>query len=230
MSAATFAVLASRWRDMLSVAPPPPPPLALSILRGEAILRLRFIAYFETVGLGLDEPARLWALWNNLVLDRGRILDLVNRIGLIAAVSTQVQLPKQDEELAYQMYCGLLNDLERNEEYRLLEIASDYFFRHAFFSLFPNKVPETKLKMNAESLRSSVMSRLSKKLKRPFELKESFRQAEDAVEFRLRLKLDGQWNELPVSHGKRLKPTRLDAYQQLLDALGSGSYLEWIKA
>lgn len=205
-----------------------PPPLALSIMRGEAILRMRFISYFESIGFSLDDPEHLWMLWNKLVVERGRIHDLVNRIGLIAAISTQMRLPAPDEELAYQLYCGLIDDLERSKEYRLLEIATDYFFRHAFLSMFPNKAPEKKVARSPEGLRASVIARLRKQLKRPFELKESFYQGDEQVEFSLRLKLDGHWSCFPSHIGKRLKPTRLGAYEHLLEALESGSFTEWI--
>ncbi len=201
----------------------PPPPLKLAFLRGEALLTLRFVAWCESLDLGLaDDPANVWVLHQKLIADRGRILDLVNRIGLFSAVSRQTTLPQQEPELAYRLYCGLLDDLERGEEFRLLEIATDFLFLHAFRGLFPDRAVARPDASSAEGLRAGALSRLRKHFKQAVEIKESFRQAEDSVEFRLRLKLRERWHDLPPHSGKRLKPTRLAAWQHLLDTLKRG--------
>ena len=205
-----------------------PPVLALSIMRGEAILRLRFMAYFDTLDMGLDNPEHLWTLWQKLIVERGRIHDLVNRIGLISVISSQTNLPSPDAELAYQLYCGLIDDLDRADEFALLEIGTDYFFRHAFLSLYPSKIPRKAAEKSPEGLRASVMGRLRKFFRRPFEIKESFRQEETSVEFHLKIKFDGRWHDLPTYVGKRLKSTRMDAYEHLLNDMKAGRFAEWV--
>lgn len=202
------------------------PPLAVAFMRGEAILNLRFFSWCESLGIGLEDPSAMWAMHQRLIADRGRILDLINRTGLYQAISTQVELPPLEGETAYRLYCGLLDDLDQAEKFRLLEIATDYFFLHAFRTLFPNRTLPKAEKNSVQGLKASVMSRLRKKIRAPFELKESFRQGEEEVEFHLRLKIRNKWLSLPVVTGKRLKTTRLNAYEALLNTLKTGHKLE----
>lgn len=208
----------------------PPPALALACLRGEAILTLRFFAWCEGLALVTDDPDKQWYLHEKLIANRGRILDLVNRIGLAEAVATQTVLPAGDGELAYRLYCGLLNDLERGGHYRLLEIATDFFFAHGLLGLFPNRPVVRVRTQDAETLRVAVLGKLRKRFRQPVELKERFRQDEEGVRFALRFKLHGRWHHLPEQAGKRLKPVRITAYKALLGIIGDGKIDAFVDA
>ena len=199
-----------------------PPALALACLRGEAILNLRFFSWCEALKLGADDPARAWALHQKLIADRGRILDLVNRIGLAEAMATQTALPAADGELAYRLYCGLLDDLERGDHFRLLEIATDFFFRHGFLGLFPSQPVIRAHKQDAETLRTTALSKLRRRFRQPVELRERFQQHDEGVVFTLRFKLHGRWYRLSEHMGKRVKPARIAAYKTLLKTIRDG--------
>jgi len=200
-------------------------PFELAWLRGEAILRIRFFAYFESC-FGIDEADRLLSLWQEFVVARGHIADLVRRIQLPSALATQSALPTMDDETAYRLYCGLLDDLARNREEHYLALATDDFFRHRFMQQYPrfirDKEPAVK---DVRTLRLKAGVRLSRHLGLPVEIRESFTEDESAARFHLRYKpRGGTWIDLPELVGPRLRPLRLSAYQALLHALKNGLF------
>jgi hypothetical protein len=199
-----------------------PPAFEVAFLRGEAILRLRFFLTFETLGLGLEQPDLLLDLWAKLVLDRRRIVELAHRAGLVAALATQASLPEATDEHVFQLYCGLLDDLERRQDARLLELATGAFFRHHFRELFPRYAgAKPAVRKDRETLRFQAQTRLSKRHKQPVEIKESFQQEEHEVRFRLRVKIgDGEWQDQPEVTAGRLKGARMAAYKRLLKSVG----------
>lgn len=201
-----------------------PPALTLAFKRGEALLTTRFFDWCEEIGFGLDAPDQALALYDKLIGNRGAIVNLVNRIGLLGAVSTQTVLPsaETDTELAYRIYCGLLDDLHQTEHFRLFELATGGFFQFGFRGLFPNRPAAVKTKTDLAGLRQRAESKLRKSLKQPFELKESFAVEDNQVNFHLRIKLKGCWHHLPIHYGPRLKPIRLAAYEALIQMTAQG--------
>lgn len=199
-----------------------PAPFELAWLRGEATLRLRFFDLFEG-RFGLDDPARLLALWQEFVLKRGHIADLVRRIGLPRALASQGALPEVDDEVAYRLYCGLLDDLARNGEAYHLALATDDFFRHLFMQQFPRFTRDSDPAKDANALRLKAEVQLAKHLGLPVEIRESFTESPEGARFRLRYKPRGDaWQDLPEHAGPRLRPLRLTAYQALLATLDGG--------
>lgn len=199
-----------------------PPAFELAFLRGEAILRLRFFEFCETFGFGLEQTETLLDLWGRFLVDRSRISELARKCGLVEALATQASLPVADDELAYCLFCGLVDDLERQGEKELLRLATDAFFAHHFRELFPEAAPVQKApRKDREDLRFQALTRLSKRHKQPVDLKESFAQEPDEVRFHLRLKIgDGPWQDQPEIAAKRLKSARQAAYAALLKGLG----------
>ncbi len=199
-----------------------PPAFELAFLRGEAILRLRFLAFCETFGFGLEQTDILRDLWGRFITNRSRIAELLRKCGLVEALATQAALPVADDELAYHLYCGLLDDLERQGERELLRLATDAFWTHHFRELFPKVAPKVQApKKDREDLRFQALTRLTKRHKQPVDLRESFSQEPDRVTFHLKLKIgDGPWQPQPEISAKRLKGARHAAYAALLKGLG----------
>lgn len=199
-----------------------PPALKLSFLRGDALLTTRFFSWCEEIGFGLTAPDQALSLHEKLIGNRGKIADLVNRIGLFRAIATQATLPQMDAELAYKIYCGLLDDLHQTEHFRLFELATARFFEFSFRGLFPHRSATEKTGTDLSALRQRAESKLRKAFNQPFEFKESFTAENDQVSFHLRIKLKNRWHHLPSHQGSRLKPTRLAAYEALIQLATSG--------
>lgn len=199
-----------------------PPALKLAVLRGEALLTTRFFAWCEEIGFGLEAPDQALALYDKLIGNRGALVNLVNRIGLFGAVATQIALPQADNELAYKIYCGLLDDLHQTEHFRLFELATAGFFQFGFRGLFPHRPNAEKSGTDIAALRLRAQAKLRKFFRQPFELRESFSTANEQVDFHLRIKLKDHWHHLPSHRGTRLKPTRLMAYEVLIRLASDG--------
>ena len=197
--------------------------LQVAALRGEAILRLRFFDWCEAVNMGLTESGHQQKLWQSLMVERGKVADVVRRIGLIKAIANQTAMPEVDDELAYQLYCGMLDDLARQENMQLLEIATDQLWLHYFRQLFPDTPVQQTPTDDPEALRHRAEILLAKVTRQPIAIKESFTQSETAATLHLRIKLDGKWQDQPGITASRLKPARLQAWQALIAQLETGA-------
>lgn len=196
--------------------------LQVAALRGEALLRLRFFDWCEAMDMGLTESRHQQTLWQALLVERGKVADLVRRMGLVKAVANQTALPDVNDELAYQLYCGLVDDLARQQNQHLLEIATDQLWLHYFRQLFPDTPVQHAPPDDPVALRARAEVLLTRRTGQRAQIKESFTQSADSVCLHLRIKLDGRWHNLPTVTASRLKPARLQAWQALLGQLESG--------
>ncbi len=196
--------------------------LQAAALRGEAIMRVRFFDWCEAVNMGLTQSGHQQKLWQTLMVERGKVADLVRRIGLIKAMANQTAMPEVDDELAYQLYCGMLDDLARQQNMQLLEIATDQLWLHYFRQLFPDTAVQASPPDDPEALRLRAEIMLAKLTRQTVAIKESFTQSETAATFHLRIKLDGKWQDQPTITATRLKPARLQAWQALITQLETG--------
>lgn len=205
-----------------------PVPFQVAALRGEGILRLRFFDFLEKTGI--TNPQRQLDLWLVLVVDRGRIIDLIQRVGLLDLVARQntalkdLQARSDFAEIAFLLYCGLLDDFSRQQKKNLLSLACEKFFEHHFLGLYPAK-PVPPKKLTAVQLRQRVLAKLQKYWGFNVKLKESFSTDDDSVDFALRMQANGMaWLELLRISGKRLKATRNTAYRKLLQEIKEGRH------
>lgn len=204
-----------------------PAPYEAAALRGEGVLRVRFFDLLESKGV--TDPQRQLEIWQALIVDRGRIIDYVQRIGLLAMAAGQnatlqnLQARSDFADWAFKLYCGLLDDLSRQPEQTLFELACPRLILHHFVGLYP-KSPQPK-KADPEQLRQKAIRQLQKYWGAEIQLKESFQTSEQTVTFALRLKPPGAaWIELLQLTGSRLKTVRIQGYQQLLAGLKNGEY------
>lgn len=198
-----------------------PAPLAWAALRGEGIVRLRFCHCFEDLGFSWQDGEKLMQLWPRLGCHTGLVFDLLARAGVFSALSTQFRLPEPTPELAWQLYCGIVDALEREGQKSLLALITDDYWLHHWRIQFPEEAgaPATP---SAAVLRQRLHKALQTRHKLPVELREHFTAEESQARFRLRYRLcppgseKGAWIELPEHTGTRLKPIKLTAYQQAL--------------
>ena len=196
------------------------PPLEVARRCGEAQLLLQFFALMEK--LHHTDHGRQLELWDQLVVNGGYILDLVQRIGLFE----RLVLPADADpkHWAYIAYCIFLHSLHGEPKRDLFNLATKNFLYHHYLGLYP-KNPANRT-MPPEVLRRRAQVRLNKGWGIGTELKESFKaRDEQSMEFSLRIKPPGKaWQTLLTEEGDRLKPTRIAAYQRLLDELETGKH------
>lgn len=147
----------------------PPPLILLSSQRGEGILRDQFFGN-KSGQLGDKLPhqpsAEQWLdYWHRFVEKRGHIVDLVQRIGLIEAVSQETALVGKaatttsaaDEALCFTLYTALLDQLQERGETDLLNTATTKFFILLWKQQFP-QFAEQVLKQAADPAKIGVKS------------------------------------------------------------------------
>lgn len=198
-----------------------PAPLAWAALRGEGVVRLRFCRYFEQLGFEWQDGERLMQLWHSIGHNPGLVFDLLARAGVFVALSSQFKLPDPTPELAWQLYCGLVDALERDGPAALLQAITDDWWLHHWRIQFPTEAA-TPERPSATLLRQRLHKRLQTRHQLPVELREQFSVEGNEARFRLRYRLcppqaeKGPWIEGTEFLGPRLKPLKLAAYQQAL--------------
>ncbi len=194
------------------------PPLQVAFLKGEGILRIQFFTLLEKHYF--TDYQRQLELWEKMVINRGYILDFLQRIKIDQYIEEGHQ---QLEDGAFKLYCILLDTLQQSQETTLLKIATTDLFNHHIRSIYPSK--SVTQKKNPQNLRHSTLIRLRKYWGASAQLKESFQVQPDRVEFQLRIKLKGySWHVLIEVNSSRLKLAKIQAYEQLLEGLKEGEY------
>ena len=157
-------------------------------------------------------------LWPRLGCHHGLVFDLLSRAGVFRALSTQFKLPEPSPDLAWQLYCGIVDALERENQSAVLALITDDFWLHHWRIQFPQDAgaPATP---SATVLRQHLHKSLQRRHKLPVELREQFSTQHALAKFNLRYRLcppgqdKGPWIDLPEHTGTRLKPLKLAAYQ-----------------
>jgi len=199
-----------------------PPHLEWAKVRGEALLVNRFFSHFERHHVD-DIDSQLF-FWNQL-RQNTEVLPVVSEMsGLIAVFKKQVgqlyleQTAESDQH--YIAYCCLLWDIHQKKDNSLLDISTFMLFKHFSATIFPAKAKRDDVK----KLTREIQKILAQQWNIRPEIKESFVTGEDAVSFSLIARMGGYSPcELITLKGKRLKPTRLKAYQNVIKQLTDGA-------
>jgi hypothetical protein len=226
-----------------------PPLILLSSQRGEGILRAQFFGS-KSGQLGdklphQPSPEQWLDYWHRFVEKRGHIVDLVQRIGLIEAVSQETALAGKaatstnaaDEALCFTLYTALLEQLQERGETDLLNTATTKFFVLLWKQQFPQFAQQVlkqaadpakigvKASSNIQALKDKALIRVRKTRHPQAILKESWREVagvevgeKSKIEFAVRMQAGrgGAWSELVSLSRPRLKTARLAAWQSLL--------------
>jgi hypothetical protein len=219
--------------------------ILLSSQRGEGILRAQFFGS-KSGQLGdklphQPSPEQWLDYWHRFMEKRGHIVDLVQRIGLIEAVSQETALVGKaatttsaaDEALCFTLYTALLDQLHERGETDLLNTATTKFFVFLWKQQFPQfaeqvlnqPAKQVKSLSNIQALKDKALIRIRKTQHPQAILKESWREVagvevgeESKIEFAVRMQAGrgGAWSELVTLSRPRLKTARLAAWQGLL--------------
>lgn len=195
-----------------------PPILQVQLQRGEALLVESFYGFLDQIGQ--VDPALQLKAWDQIIVSGQHLMDLAQRTGLNQWFSHP--LDPCPEKAAYKSWCLLLFQLAQDRRSPAWKAATETLYRHYFAGLFPSK-PVVK-PAGIEQLKSQAARLLRKRWGQGVELKESFKEEAEQVVFTLRCKAqDHAWQNLVTLKGPRLKPTRMEAYQQLIAQLESGA-------
>ena len=195
-----------------------PAPYELAALRGEGILRERFFQHFmKKLPVSLDAGQQI-TLWNELVEDGGHVTAWVQRLGIAKALRREAVMPAQTAHESRKLYCLLLDTLANQAE-ELLPWAVEGYFWHVWRAKFPETPAVAKTNTTqAEVLRDRLVRVLRKMHQEAVEVKESFREEDEQVQFALLAKRPSlnRWEELARVERPRLKTARLAAYDAAL--------------
>lgn len=198
---------------------PLPAPYELAALRGEGILRDRFFNAFMAKLPVTLEPSQQIATWQTLVEDGGHITAWVERLGIAKALRREALVPLITSQEARKLYTLFLDALNAQAP-ELLPWAVEGYFWHCWKQQFPDAPAKTDggSKASAEVQRERLLRALRKQHGNGVELKESFTQTSENVNFILlwRTSQHVPWQHLQQVERPRLKTARLLAYGDAL--------------
>jgi len=200
-----------------------PAPLYIAFLQGEALLRLRFFAYLNE--RSISDPDSLFRLWEQLIEDKKFIQQIVEDSGLlnyfILSKKELVEDSSYYSEQCFTVYCILIFDAHESANSVLLTSLTKGLVVHFMPTLYPEQSKITDIKL----LKNQIAKQLALKWHIRPEIKESFVTTDGEVVFSLLAKIAKQpFITLITLEGNRLKPTRLKAYQNLLNQLDEGVF------
>jgi len=199
-----------------------PPHLEWAKVRGEALLIDRFFSHFERHHID-DIHSQLF-FWKQFRNNPNALPLIAVKTGLTIAFQKQVgqtYLDKTAEhEQHYNAYCCLLWDIYQNKNHSLLDISTYALFNHFAATIFP----ATAVRDDINKLKREIQKALAQQWNIRPEIKESFTTENEEVTFSLIARMGGYPPiKLLTQIGKRLKPTRLKAYQTALNQLENGA-------
>lgn len=191
-----------------------PAPYQLAALRGEAVLRYRFFnVWLSEHPITFDDAQQVY-FWNALIEEGGYVTSWVQRLGIAKAMRREAALSEFIHRESRQLYCVFLDALSFQQP-SLLPKATDLFFEHIWKAQFPSS-PVVKLQKatSIETLREKLNRALCKYFQENVSVKESFKEADNVVQFKLLKKLPStnRWEELVSLERPRLKTARVAAY------------------
>ncbi|OOH86209.1 hypothetical protein BMT54_11210 [Pasteurellaceae bacterium 15-036681] len=203
-----------------------PPFYEILALEGEGIFLQRFFRELPDKQTFDLTPQDWLDFYYNYADSGGYIQDFISRTYWLTILSQGAELPQIDREISKKFYFILLAILQRRAP-QLLTLAIDQLFLTLWKQQFPNKSNSIK-RFDVTQLRHKLKVRLNKYFSLACEVKESFVQTEDQVEFKLlyRKVNDKAWQPLICLQRPRLKTARIAAYLALLEDNGVEQVLD----
>ncbi len=199
-----------------------PPPYELAALRGEGVLRERFFDHFiARLPVTLDAQQTIDA-WQSLVEEGGYIVAWVERLGIAKALRREAVFPtldpKQIRHESRKLYALLIEAL-RQQAPELLPWAIEGYFWHCWKQQFPSTAKKVVTTSDADLQRAHLLLKLRKQHGNHTEIKESFVQLPDKVQFAVlwRKTASDPWETLHQVERPRLKTARLAAYGEVVN-------------
>ena len=200
--------------DMIAL----PKPLEIAFIRGETLFHERFFKTLEQKNI--TDPASQHSNYLALVRDKKFFQELIESSKLLDFFNISGGNSSQNEELCYQLYCIVLFDAKNRSNTNLVDAMSTGFVNHFLPMLYPQKP-----KINDTNfLRKELALALRRRWHLKISIKESFTTENDVV-FSLFAHMQGYHPTLLIKKtGVRLKPTRINAYQEIIELLRNPNF------
>jgi len=191
-------------------------------LRGKALFTERFFSYLERRHIE-DVDSQLF-FWGQFKRNPDALPLLTEKTGLMTAFKAQVGSTylenTAEHDLHFTAYCCLLWDIHQQKNQPLLDTATFTFFGHFAATIFPAESRRDDI----NKLKREITKLLAQRWNIRPEVRESFTQDDESVTFQLIARMGGYAPcPLLTLQGKRLKPTRIKAYQSVLKQLQDGT-------
>ena len=171
-----------------------PAPYALAAVRGEAVLRSHFFdGFIPKTNITLDAGQQL-ALWQHLVEDGGYITAWVQRLGIAKTLRREAALSADATHEHRALFCILLDALNTQAQH-LLPWAIEGYFMHCYKAQFPTAPVAKTSTPQTQVLRDKLTRALKNHYHENVEVKESFKENDEIVQFSLLLKTTSHVNQ-----------------------------------
>ena len=197
----------------------------IAILRGEAIARLRFFDHFiPNLNISLTEQQKINA-WDSLATQSTILEDFINRVGIAHALKREAAIPEEASREILNLYFILCAAIHEQEP-ALLDTAINQLMAYQWKQQFQSISSEKAKKLTPEQMREKLLLILRKRFKTPVEIKESFTQEADAVNFKIlfRKAASEPWKDLVSLSRPRVTTARLAAFEEAYTVEVSGDF------
>jgi len=195
-----------------------PKVMQVAFLRGEALFIERFFKRLEDKNI-VDILSQQ-SSYSALVQDKRFFFQLVQQADITSVFKIKFSDQYDAGQLSYTLYCVLLFDMKNRNDHQLIDRVCFGFVDHFLPVLYPTASSNA----DALALKKELIRLIKQQWHIKLTIKESFKTG-DSVDFSLYAHAKGYHPKLLIHQmGKRLKPTRLSAYKEIIECLKSPYY------
>jgi len=195
-----------------------PKPMKIAFLRGEALFCERFFKTLEQKNI--TDSLSQYNNYQALVDDKKFFQKLAEDVKLLDFFNISGNNPNHNTKLGYQLYCVILFDAKNRNDTNLIDAMTTGFVNHFLPTLYPQKPKNS----DVAFLKKELTLALRRKWHLKISIKESFT-TEKQAKFSLFLHIQGYQPTLLISRtGARLKPTRINTYQEIIALLKNPNF------
>lgn len=195
-----------------------PEPMQIAFVLGEAWFRISFFNFLQSKHI--QDPQSQFHVYEALILNKKYFVEVVQHSELLKYFNFE-NVESNYSDFCYQAYCICLADVKNRGEQQLFDLMTKGFVSHFYPMLYQQK----QLNSDPAVLKKILVQLVKAQWELPVEIKESFLASSDTVNFSLKALAKGHEPiELIQLQGKRLKPTRINAYQEIIKRLGNKHY------
>jgi len=195
-----------------------PKVMQIAFLRGEALFRERFFKRLEDKSISDLHSQHVSYL--ALVENKAFFQQLIEHADITPSFKLQVTGEYDAGVLSYMLYCVLLFDMKNRNEFKLVDELCFGFVDH----FLPGLYPKASRNDDILTLKKELVQLIKQRWHVDVSVKESFKTT-DNVDFSLFIHGNGYHPKLLIQQvGKRLKPTRLNVYQTIIQQLKTPHY------
>jgi hypothetical protein len=188
--------------------------------QGEAIFTNNFFTALTQKHIGDIQSQD--TLYHRLVVDNTEFFtNILKLVKLKDIFNIKYVESNNNTSINYMLYIILLFDIKNRGDENLVKLMTFGFVNHFLPTISTGQITQNK----TDKLKTELRTLLRKTYHIKIEVKESFNIENNQVNFKLFAKSkEYQPLQLIKLNGKRLKPTRINAYQQIIDNLLNPNY------